>query len=265
MKLFGEYLRAENILQNYDEFTSLKALQSIDFNDKAAVADFQSKHHLSDDDLEQMKKLPVLSERKIQDYRSAYNDIRDQILRREASDQNEESTIDWDDVVFEIDLLRSQEINLDYILEQIFENNRKPESKPDMLKNVRRMIQASIGHRAKESLLIDFIEQTNLDELADKDAIMEAFYSFARKEQRREAEELIQAEKLNREAAEHYLNVSMKRGFAGDNGTELNAVLPRMSPLAPQYLSKKKSVFRKLKRFIEKFKGVDGGFRIEER
>ena len=67
---------------------------------------------------------------KIQDYRSTYNDIRDWLRRREKSaNEKEESTIDWDDVVFEVDLLKSQEINLDYILEQIFENNKKAKDK----------------------------------------------------------------------------------------------------------------------------------------
>lgn len=79
-----------------------------------------------------------------------------------------ESTIDWDDVVFEVDLLKSQEINLDYILELIFEHNKKTKSKAELVGEIRRAIRASIGNRAKESLIVDFINQTNLDELGDK-------------------------------------------------------------------------------------------------
>jgi type I restriction enzyme R subunit len=72
------------------------------------------------------------------------------------------------------------------------------------------------------------------------------------------AQELISSENLNAEAARRYIATSLKREFASDNGTELNAVLPKMSPLNPQYLSKKQSVFQKIAAFVEKFKGVGG-------
>jgi len=69
---------------------------------------------------------------------------------------------------------------------------------------------------------------------------------------------LISAEKLNVEAAKRYITASLKREYASENGTELNAVLPKMSPLNPQYLSKKQTVFQKIAAFVEKFKGVGG-------
>lgn len=77
-------------------------------------------------------------------------------------------------------------------------------------------------------------------------------------EQQREAQELISAESLNAEAARPYITTSLKREFASDNGTELNAILPKMSPLNPQYLARKQSVFQKIALFVEKFKGVGG-------
>jgi type I restriction enzyme, R subunit len=112
-KLFGEYLRVENVLQNYDEFASLKALQTVDMNDPAAVEAFKAKHYLSDEDLTALQAIRVPAERTIQDYRSTYNDIRDWLRREKVGSEKEKSTIDWDDVVFEVDLLKSQEINLD--------------------------------------------------------------------------------------------------------------------------------------------------------
>jgi type I restriction enzyme R subunit len=200
-KLFGEYLRVENVLQNYDEFASLKALQNVDTKDTEAVEAFKAEHHLNDADLASMKALRMPSERKIQDYRSTYNDIRDWLRRDKNANEHEKSTIDWDDVVFEVDLLKSQEINLDYILEQIFENNKKVKDKTALVEDVRRMIRASIDNRAKEGLVVDFINQTNLDEIGDKASVIDAFFTFAQEEQRREAEELINAENLNAEAA----------------------------------------------------------------
>lgn len=258
VKLFGEYLRVENVLQNYDEFASLKALQSVDMSDPQAVEAFKAQHYLNDDDLATLQAIQMPAERKIQDYRSTYNDVRDWLRREKSSDEKDKSTIDWDDVVFEVDLLKSQEINLDYILELIFENNKKLKDKSVLVEDVRRVIRASLGNRAKESLLVDFINQTNLDNFLDKASIIDAFFTFAQAEQQREAEELISAENLNTEAAKRYITASLKREYASENGTELNAILPKMSPLNPQYLTKKQSVFQRVAVFVEKFKGVGG-------
>jgi len=257
-KLFGEYLRVENVLQNYDEFASLKALQNLDLNDPVAVETFKADNYLSDEDLTELQIIKIPTERKIQDYRSTYNDIRDWLRRQKAGNEQEESTIDWDDVVFEVDLLKSQEINLDYILELIFKHNKKAKSKSDLVDEVRRVIRASIGNRAKENLVVDFINQTDLDQIDDKTSVIEAFFAFAQAQQQREAKELINAENLNAEEARRYIATSLKREFASDNGTELNAILPKMSPLNPQYLTKKQNVFQKVAVFVEKFKGVGG-------
>jgi type I restriction enzyme R subunit len=257
-KLFGEYLRVENVLQNYDEFASLKELQSVDMADPVAVEAFKAKHYLNDEGLTALQAIKLPAERKIQDYRSTYNDVRDWLRREKAGAEKEKSTIDWDDVVFEVDLLKSQEINLDYILELIFEHNKKVKSKSELVDEVRRVIRASLGNRAKESLLVDFINQTDLDNIGDKASVIDAFFTFAQAEQQREAQELISAENLNAEAARRYITTSLKREFASDSGTELNAVLPKMSPLNPQYLTKKQSVFQKIAAFVEKFKGVGG-------
>ena len=257
-KLFGEYLRVENVLQNYDEFASLKALQDVDLKDADAVEAFKIAHYLNDDDLATLQSIPIPAERKIQDYRSTYNDIRDWLRREKSANQKEQSTIDWDDVVFEVDLLKSQEINLDYILELIFEHNKKTKSKSDLVDEVRRVIRASIGNRAKENLLVDFINQTDLDQIGDKASVIEAFFTFAQAEQQRDADELITSESLNAEAAKRYITASLKREYASENGTELNSILPKMSPLNPQYLTKKQNIFQKISAFVEKFKGVGG-------
>lgn len=258
VKLFGEYLRVENVLQNYDEFTSLKALQSIDISDPEAVEAFKTEHHLNDDDLATLQTIRVPSERAIQDYRSTYNDIRDWLRREKTAEEQAQSTIDWDDVVFEVDLLKSQEINLDYILELIFEQNKKNKSKSELIDEVRRLIRASLGNRAKESLIVDFINSTDLDEIIDKASIIEEFFKFAQEAQKREAEELIRSEGLNEEAAKRYIRASLKREYASENGTELNSTLPTMSPLNPEYRTKKQTVFQRVVAFVEKFKGVGG-------
>jgi len=245
VKLFGEYLRVENILQNYDEFAALQAFQSLDTADEKAVEAFKEKYYLTDDAFAEMRPIDIPSERNIQNYRSTYNDIRDWLRHQKEGEEKAKSTIDWDDVVFEVDLLKSQEINLDYILELIFEHNKKMKNKAELIDEIRTTIRASLGNRAKESLIVDFINQTDLDSIVDKAGI-------------KEADELISSEGLNIDAAKRYINVSLKRGYASEQGTDLNDTLPKMSPLNPQYLTKKQSIFQKIVAFVEKFVGIGG-------
>jgi len=257
-KLFGEYLRIENILQNYDEFTQLKELQTVDIHDSKALEAFKETHFVTDEDIALMQTIELPSDRAVQDYRSTYNDIRDWLRAQKSGKEAEESSIDWDDVVFEIDLLKSQEINLDYILELIFEQNKKTKDKDELITEVRRVIRASIGNRAKESLVVDFINATELDSLQDKSSIIDSFFKYAQRKQKAEAADLIAEENLNEKEAKRYILASLKREYASENGTELNALLPKMSPLNPQYLTKKQSVFQKIASFVDKFKGVGG-------
>lgn len=258
VKIFGDYLKVENILQNYDEFTNLKELQKIDKTDSDALEAFRDSHFLTDEEVKEMLETDVLQDRAAQDYRSTYNDIRDWFRREKEGKAPEESKIDWDDVVFEIDLLKSQEIDLDYILELVFEHNKKTKDKDSLIEEVRRIIRSSIGNRAKEGLIVDFIHETNLEPIQDKSGIISAFFVYAQQKQKEEAADLISEEKLNEEAAKRYIQTSLKHEYASDNGTDLNAILPKMSPLNLQYLTKKQSVFQRISAFIEKFKGVGG-------
>lgn len=256
VKLFGEYLRVENILQNYDEFTYLKELQKIDIEDKDALEAFKETHFISEDDLKKMLEIQMLSDRRIQDYKSTYNDIRDWLRIEREGDKPEKSKIDWDDVVFEIDLLKSQEINLDYILELIFEHNKKEQDKPSIIEEVRKTIRASVGNRAKESLIVEFINDTDLDSIKDKTDIIEQFIKYAQSKQQEEVNQLIEGENLNEKEAIRFINLSLRREFVSENGTDFNSILPKMSPLNPKYLSLKHIVFEKLAMLVEKFKGI---------
>lgn len=256
VKLFGEYLRVENILQNYDEFTALKAFQTLDVNNSEAVEAFKGEYFVSDEDFAEMQKMEIPSDRMIQDYKSTYNDIRDWLRREKEGKQPEKSKINWDDVIFEVDLLKSQEIDLDYILELIFDKNNKKMDKTSLIEEIRRVIRSSVDNRAKASLIVDFINQSNLDLYVDRTDVIKAFYEYAQNEMKKEASVLIVGENLNEKEAKHYIELSLKRRFANENGTDFNNILPKMSPLNPHYLTKKQTVFQKIVAFIEKFKGV---------
>ncbi len=249
VKLFGEYLKLENILQNFDEFVLAKKLQNSDDIEK-----FKMENNLSDEMFEKIKNTELLPIRLVQDYRSAYNDIREWI--RKEKEEKKVLKPEWDDVVFEVDLLKSQEINLDYILTLIFEEHKKSKNKDALIEEIRRVIRTSLGHRAKESLIVEFINNTDLDKIEDKTEIIEKFFDFAQQKQRVEAERLIKEENLKENEAKRYIKVSLKKGYASENGTELNEILPKMSPLNPEYLTKKQNVFKKISEFVDKFRGI---------
>ena len=256
--LFGQFLRLDNILQNYDDFMSLQALQELDVTDMEALADFKGRFHLDDEAVVVLSQLDIPSVREIQDYRSAYNDIKSWYDNERRNQQNNDSEIDWDAVVFEVELLKSQEINLDYILELIFETNQKVSDKDRLIEEITRTIRATLGQRAKESLIVDFINVSNLDSFSEKSDILEQFYTFARQKQKEAVANLIETEGLNVESASRYIQMSLKREYASENGNALNEALPKMSPLNPQYRTKKQTVFEKIVDLVEIFKGIGG-------
>ncbi len=258
VSLFGQFLRLDNILQNYDDFMSLQALQKLDFSDETETEAFKERFHLDEEGLEELSQLSVPNEREIQDYRSTYNDIKDWYTNEYLNQRESKSKVDWDSVVFEVELLKSQEINLDYILELIFETNKKVSDKDVLIEEITRTIRASLGNRAKEDLIIAFIHDSDLDSFADKSDIIEQFFLFARKEQQKEVDDLIQTEGLNEESVKRYIQTSLKHEYASENGNALNETLPKMSPLNPNYRTKKQTVFRKISALVEKFKGIGG-------
>lgn len=258
VNLFGEYLCIENILRNYDEFTCLNELKKIDIENPEEVAALQAKYQIDDEKLKELQEIDVPDIRLLQDYRSTYNDIRDWLRQQRAGKKPDDIPDIWEDVVFEVDLLKSQEINLDYILELIFEEARKNKDKATIIEEGRRLIRSSVGSRAKESLIVDFINHVNFDKIPDKSSIIDEFYQFAQKKQAQEAKELIATENLREDAAKRYLATSLKHEFANENGTDLSDALPRMSPLNPRYSSTKKTVLDKISAFVEKFKGIGG-------
>ena len=256
--LFGQFLRLDNILQNYDDFMSLQALQELDVTDAEAVAEFKERFHLDDEAVAELSKMDIPSIREIQDYRSTYNDIKSWYDNERRNQQNSDTEIDWDAVVFEVELLKSQEINLDYILELIFETNQKVSDKDQLIEEITRTIRASLGQRAKESLIVDFISANDLDSFSEKSDILEQFYTFARQKQKEAVANLIETEGLNAESANRYIQMSLKREYASENGNALNEALPKMSPLNPQYRTKKQTVFEKIVDLVEIFKGIGG-------
>ena len=144
-ELFGELLKTENILKNFDEFENFEK---------------------------------IISDRQMQDMKSVYVDICEEIRNTGKDDQNNsnEQGIDFSDIEFQIDLLKTDEINLDYILELILEKTKEHDDIETLKSEIRRVIRTSLGTRAKENLVINFINKTDLKKLKNNGEILDAFY-----------------------------------------------------------------------------------------
>lgn len=221
VELFGEYLTSENILRNFDEFQNFKS---------------------------------PLSQRLIQDMRSVYVDIREEFLHNKKS-KRKGSDVDFSDVEFKIDLLKTDEINLEYILSIILEKSIQNEDIESMKAEVRRIIRSSLGTRAKEKLIIDFINKTDLKQLKNVDDILEAFYTFAKGVKENVVKELIIEEDL-KENSKDFIEKSIKKGYVEYAGTEVDSMVKSVSRRHGARQKKKENVLDKIRKIVEVFVGI---------
>lgn len=221
VEIFGELLKAENILRNFDEFESFEK---------------------------------IISDRQMQDMKSVYVDIRESIPKPDDNRPNE-SQIDFSDVEFQIDLLKTDEINLDYILALILEKSKEHENIEELKAEVRRVIRSSLGTRAKEELIIKFINSTRLSDLKNTDAILESFYNFARKEKDEKIKSLVLEENL-KENSRHFIERSINKGYVEYMGDELDKIIPPTSRRHGAREKKKEQVLEKIKKIVDVFVGI---------
>ena len=221
-ELFGELLKAENVLKNFDEFESFET---------------------------------IISERQMQDMKSVYVDIRERVLLSQRQSVSDEEQVDFSDIEFQIDLLKTDEINLDYILALILDKSKEHNDIESLKAEVRRVIRSSLGTRAKEELVIDFINQTNLSELKNTDDILESFYSFAKKEKENTVNKLVEDERL-KEISKRFINRAINKGYVEYAGDELDQIIPPTSRRQGAREKKKESVLEKIKRIVEVFIGI---------
>ena len=224
VKLFGEILKRENILRNYDEFSSFEK---------------------------------IISERLKQDMTSTYIKIKEErISQKPPIIDPDGPVIDFSDVEFHIDLLKTEEVNLDYILALILEKAKEQGTNNETLKEeIRRLIRSSLGTRAKEELIIEFINRTDLTKFDKNEDILEAFYEYAKIEKEQKINELISEENL-KEKFKKFIEKSISRGYVAQGGTELDDVLPPVGRRGGAREAKKQSVLTKLKDIVKVFVGI---------
>ena len=220
--LFGELLQAENIRRNFDEFENFER---------------------------------IISERQMQDMKSVYVDIREEIPNPDWYDKTDKEYIDFSDIEFQIDLLKTDEINLDYILALILEKSKDSDDIENLKSEVRRVIISSLGTRAKEELIMDFINVIDLSELKTTDDILDSFYNFAKNEKENQIDIVIKEEKLL-EDSKRFIEKAIGKGYMEYAGDELDRIIPPTSRRHGEREKKKESVLDKIRRLVKVFVGI---------
>ena len=219
IKLFGTILRALNILLTFDEFAGNEI---IDLN-----GDFL-------------------------DYRSFYNELHEKYRPKGG-----ELTNINDDLVFEMELMKSIEINIDYILFLVGQLNGEDAHDREIIIKAMKSVQASPDLRNKEELIRQFIEShtPNTD-------VHDQWSEFVRQSQRKEIENIIEEENLNRGKALDFIEQSFRNGEVRESGTGIADILPPMGLFGnagARRAEKKKTVIKRLKEFFDRFFDISGG------
>ncbi|QQS43740.1 type I restriction endonuclease subunit R [Candidatus Roizmanbacteria bacterium] len=215
IKLYGSILRLRNILTTFDEFAGNE----------------------------------ILTDRDVQDYHSAYIDLYNE-FRNTATVEKENVN---DDVVFEMELIKQVDINIDYILQLIKKYHESHTKNKEVLIDINKAIDSSVELRNKKDLINQFISTLDVHSVVEDD-----WRNFVEGKKVEELEQIIEKENLDRDATYKFIKNAFRNGNISTSGTELTRVLPPVSRFTPtgERTKKRETVIDKLTKFFERFFGI---------
>ena len=223
ISLFGAILRMRNLLSAFDEFAGKE----------------------------------MISERDLQDYLGRYQDLRDEWNERR---KRGESTDIIDDIVFEVELIKQIEINIDYILMLVKKYHDSHCEDKEVLVTIKKAIDASPELRSKKALIETFIAGIN-----DVEDVMTEWHDYVAEKREEELVQIIKDEKLKEPETRKFIENAFRDGEIKTTGTDIDKLMPPVSRFGSSKRTiKKQGVIDKLKSFFEKFFGVGGSFIAEE-
>jgi type I restriction enzyme R subunit len=190
----------------------------------------------------------ILSERELQDYLGRYQDLKDEWTNKNRDGKKVDIT---DDLVFEIELIKQIEINIDYILMLVKKYHDSHCNDSEVLITIRKAIDASPELRSKKQLIETFIEGIN-----DVDDVMDSWHAYVSEERERELIKIIQEEKLKETETRKFIENAFRDGEIKTTGTDIDKIMPPVSRFGGGREAKKQTVIDKLKAFFERFFGV---------
>jgi type I restriction enzyme R subunit len=186
----------------------------------------------------------ILSERDFQDYQGIYLNLYQKYRRYRDADKEDIN----DDIVFEIELVKQIEVNIDYILMMV-EKYRKSNCKDkSILVDIDKAIGSSMQLRNKRELIEEFIKTVNVDTDVEEDWI-----SFVNDQKEKELDSIIQEERLKPEETRAFINNSFRDGVLKTTGMDIDNILPPMSRFGGKRAKKKQTVIEKLTEFFERY------------
>ena len=213
--LFGAILRMRNLLTSFDEFVGNE----------------------------------ILSERDFQDYLGRYQDLRDEWKNRKPGGEKEDIT---DDIVFEIELIKQIEINIDYILLLVQKYHDSHCDDKEVLITIRKAVDASPELRSKKALIETFIAGIN-----DVSDVMLEWRTFVAEEKERQLVTIIQEENLKDEETRRFMDSAFRDGSVKTTGTDIDKLMPPISRFGGgNRAEKKQTIIEKLKGFFDRFFGI---------
>ena len=219
--LFGAILRMRNLLSSFDEF----------------------------------KGKEMISDRDFQDYLGRYQDIKDEMVKpgKEAEDIS-------DDIIFEIELIKQVEINIDYILLLVKKYHDSHCMDKEVLISIRKAIDASPEMRSKKALIETFIAGIN-----DVDDVITEWHYFVSEEREKQLMEIIHDENLNEAETRKFMEDCFRNGEVKTTGTDIDKLMPPVSRFGGgNRAAKKKGIIEKIKSFFERFFGIGDSSFIKE-
>lgn len=212
--LFGSLLKSINILSTFDQFDGREEL----------------------------------SDRQMQDYQSHYLDLRDKWRRRKTGEKENIN----DDLIFETELIRQVEINIDYILLLVQKYHDSNCTDKEILVNISKAIGSSLQLRSKKELIENFISSVNADTDVDQ-----GWREYVQRRKAEELQEIIESEHLKPEETEKFIESSFRDGQVRTTGTDIDKILPPMSRFGGgSRKEKKKTVIEKIRTFFERYFGL---------
>lgn len=212
ISLFGAILRLRNILTAFDAFAG---------NER-------------------------ISDRDLQDYQSIYIDLYQQL----KTEKTEKENIN-DDIIFEIELIRQVEINIDYILMLVAKYHESNCEDKEILVSIDKIVNSSIQLRSKKELIENFIQTVNASTEVDLD-----WKAFVQEQMETDLSSLISEENLKPEETRLYLDHSFRDGALKTTGTDIDGIMPPVSRFSGGREKKKQNIIEKLSGFFEKYFGL---------
>ncbi len=212
--LFGSLLKSINVLSSFDRFEGMK----------------------------------ILSDRQLQDYQSDYLDLREKWRRKRSGDREDIN----DDLVFETELIRQVEVNIDYILLLVRKYHESNCTDKELLVGISKAIGSSLQLRSKKELIEDFISSVNAGTDVER-----SWKDFVERRRSEDLEEIIVGEHLKPQETRAFVENSFRDGAVRTTGTDIDRILPPMSRFGGgNRAEKKKSVIERLQAFFDRYFGL---------